>query len=103
MSLYAVELHPDVESDYTDAYHWYELKQTGLGERLLTNVRNKLDAISKSPETYGYKGNRGYREAKVDDFPYLVVYKVYALKRRVFVSSISHVKMHPRKKYRKNE
>ncbi len=103
MILYSIDLHPDVELDYENAYHWYEIQQSGLGERLLTNVRAKLKMISESPATYGIKNKKGYREAKVDDFPYLIVYKVYPLKKIVFISAISHEKLNPVKKYRKNK
>ena len=44
-----IDLHPAVESDYGDAYHWYELQQKGLGERFLAKVREKLDTIKSSP------------------------------------------------------
>jgi len=58
MSFYTVDLHPSVESDYDNAYHWYELQQAGLGERFLKNVREKLKTIVESPETYSSKGKK---------------------------------------------
>jgi plasmid stabilization system protein ParE len=93
---------PQIESDYNDAYHWYELQQAGLGEKFLLKVREKLSAIIEAPEVYGNKGRKGYREAIVDGFPYLIVYKVYPKKKTIFISSISHSKVNPNKKYRSN-
>ena len=99
-TIFQIELHPQIESDYYDAYHWYELQQIGLGERFLLKVREKLGTIIEDPEIFGVKGRKGYREAIVDGFPYLIVYKVYAKKKIVFVSSVGHSKMRPGKKYR---
>jgi len=96
-----IDLHPDVEKDYDEAYHWYELQQEGLGERFLLNVRKKIELINLSPEIYGTKSRKDFREATIDGFPYLVVYKVYPKKKRIFISAIHHEKMNPNKKYRK--
>lgn len=98
---FKIELHPEVETDYNEAYHWYELKQAGLGERFLLSVRNLLDFIKTSPEAYSSKSRKRYREAKVKDFPYLIVYVIYAKEKAIFVSAIHHQKMNPDRKYRK--
>lgn len=58
MSFFTIDLHPVVESDYDNAYHWYELQQAGLGERFLTNLREKLKAIATALETYSSKGKK---------------------------------------------
>jgi hypothetical protein len=100
MSPWSIDLHPDVESDYDEAYSWYEIQQTGLGERFLKTVREKMQTIAQSPETYGHKGGKSYPEAKVDDFPYLIVYKVFPKMKRIFISAIHHEKLDPKKKYR---
>jgi len=79
------------------------LQQIGLGEKFLLNVRNKLDLIKRSPEVYGIKSRKDYREAMVDNFPYLIVYRVYPKKKIIFISAIHHEKMDPDKKYRKRK
>ena len=48
--IYQIELHPQIKSDYNDACHWYEMQQTGLGEKFLLRVRAKLDLIIEAPE-----------------------------------------------------
>lgn len=100
---YFIDVHPDVRSYYDKAYHWYEMQQIGLGERFLHTVREKLDKIRSSPMSYGSKSNKAFREAKINDFPYLIVYRVYANENRIFINSIHHEKLHPSKKYRKYE
>ena len=39
---YTLDFHEDVESDYQEAYTWYENAKEGLGERFLKMVRVKL-------------------------------------------------------------
>jgi len=98
---FVIDFHPDVELDYYNAYSWYEQQQEGLGDRFLLRVREKLNIIKRSPEVFGVKSRLGYREATINEFPYLIVYKVYKKMNRVFVISIPHEKMSARNKYRK--
>lgn len=98
---YSYLLHPEADKEYTEAFIWYQKQQEGLGEKFIEAVRQKLEAIAVSPETFGSKGNKNYREAKVEIFPYVIVYKIYKLKNLVFVSSIHHTSRHPKRKYRK--
>jgi hypothetical protein len=98
---YSYEFHEDVSEDFTDGYTWYETSKKGLGERFLQFVRKKMDQIAENPEHYGVRIKSGYREAQVDVFPYLIVYKVYKQKKTIFVNSIHNMKKDPRKKYRK--
>jgi plasmid stabilization system protein ParE len=98
---YILDFHEDVEGDYSKAYTWYENAKTGLGERFLKMVRAKLEKIAKNPETFSQKTKSGYREAAVEIFPYIIVYKVYKKKKVVFINSVLHQKTHPRKRIRR--
>jgi mRNA-degrading endonuclease RelE of RelBE toxin-antitoxin system len=73
----------------------------GLRERFLLAVRTKLNEIAKRPEAFGERSKKGYREAKVDSFPYSIVYNIYKKERVIFVNSVHPHKKHPHKKYRK--
>lgn len=97
---YTVRFHPLVRQDYSDAYVWYEEKQKGLGERFLQSVRLKIEEISKQPQTYGSRSRKVFREAQVDFFPYLIVFKINKSTKEIFVASVHHTKKHPRKKFR---
>jgi mRNA-degrading endonuclease RelE of RelBE toxin-antitoxin system len=98
---YKFSLHPDTQKDFTEAYEWYQDKTEGLGERFLKAVRKKIEEIATNPEIYGSKGRKGYREAKLNLFPYVIGFKIYEKKKSIFISSIHHLKKHPNKKYRK--
>jgi plasmid stabilization system protein ParE len=98
---YTYRLHPLTKQDYDEAYQWYEEQQKGLGERFIKAIRKKIEEIALQPEVYGRKSNKMFREAEVDIFPYLIVYKVNKLTQEIYISSIHHTRKHPRKKYRK--
>jgi len=98
---YSYRLHPLAVEDYSKAYSWYEDKQAGLGERFLKAVRQKIEEIASNPETFGHRGRKLFREAKIDFFPFLIVYKIYKRKKEIYISSVHHTKKHPRKRYRK--
>ncbi len=101
MSVFHLEFHPDTSGDYDEAYAWYEDKTEGLGEQFLADVRNKIKVIFANPEIFSVKSKQGYREAKLDDFPYTVVYRILKKRKVIFISSIHHQSRHPRMKYRK--
>lgn len=98
---YTYEIHPLVERDFEEGYIWYEEKQKGLGERFINAVTEKIKQIIQNPEAYGSKSNKSIREAEVDKFPYLVVYKINKRKKEIYINSIHHTRKHPSKKYRK--
>ena len=98
---YTYLLHPLALEDYSEAYAWHEDVQRGLGERFIKAVRLKIEEIVKHPETFGNRDRKEFREAQVDPFPYLIVYKINKRKKLINISSIHNTKRHPSKKYRK--
>ncbi len=98
---YRYEFHAAVAKDYNEAYAWYETQKKGLGERFSLFVRKKMDEIAQNPEHYGERTKKVYREARLDIFPYLIIYKIYKPRNVIFVTAIHNTKKHPRKKYRK--
>lgn len=98
---YSYKLHPKVQEDYDEAFEWYEDQQKGLGERFIKAVRSKITEIAANPENFGSRGTKKFREAAVEFFPYLIVFKLSKKNKLVYITSIHHMKKHPRKKYRK--
>lgn len=98
---YRLDFHEDVEGDYLEAYTWYENEKVGLGERFIRMVRIKLEQIANNPEAFSQKTKSGYREAAVEVFPYIIVYKLYKREKVIFINSVIHQKRHPRKRHRK--
>ena len=97
---YEIEFHPLITRDYNEAYTYYENKQPGLGERFLKAVRAKVDVIREKPDIFASRSNKKFREAKVDFFPFLIIFRLNRKSGVIFVSSIHHTKKHPLKKYR---
>lgn len=93
--------HPLAKEDYKAAYTWYEDQQSGLGERFGKAIRQKLRQISDRPEAFGSRSNRKFREARVDFFPFLVIFKIRKRSREIYIGAIHHTSRDPGKKYRK--
>ena len=96
-----VRHHPLVELDILEAYTWYEYQKKDLGERFAKAVQKKLASIQLIPESFGSRSNKTHREVMVDDFPYLIIYRLNKKKKIIFISSIHHTKKHPRHKIRR--
>lgn len=86
--------------EYQEAFVWYEKAQKGLGERFEKMVEQQLLKIIQHPEHYSIS-KHPYREAAIDVFPYVIVYKLNKRKRAIYISAIYHTKRHPKFKYRK--
>jgi hypothetical protein len=97
---FIVEFDPIAEKEYFEAWDWYENELTGLGDRFGNSVSKQIEVISKSPLIYPNK-KANSRECKIEDFPYLVVYKIYPAKNFIYITSIFHTSRNPRKKYGK--
>ena len=65
-------------------------------------VEKKLHQIVEHPEYYS-KRQGNYREAKVENFPYMIVYEFFKSKKLLHIAAIYHGKRNPRKKYRKTK
>ncbi len=95
-----IVFHPEASKEFEEALHWYETELIGLGIRFQENINNQLNKIVLSPLLYPKKRGE-HREAMVKAFPYLIVYKVLAKDKLIFVSAIFHASRNPRKKYRR--
>ena len=96
---YDIEYLPKAQVEYLEAYLWYEEQLPGLGNRFEKAIERKLNRISKHPLLYPNK-NKNLRESAIDDFPYLIIYKVYPQKDMIFIISIFHTSRRPGKKYK---
>lgn len=85
---------PEVESDISEAYGWYERHRSGLGEEFLSCVDACIQRIRRMPEMYA-KVHDECRRALVRRFPYAVFYE-YA-EETVTVYCIFHTARDPEK------
>jgi plasmid stabilization system protein ParE len=64
---------PAAERDISEAFAWYESRQSGLGFEFLRAVDARIRSIERTPKMYGCI-ERQYRTAIVRRFPYMVLY-----------------------------
>lgn len=89
---------PKAERELYKAWKYYEEEQPGLGKRFGLAFTNKLEFVQKNPFHYPLKN--GFREALVDKFPYLIVYKVIESRNIIYVTSVFHTSRHPKRKHK---
>jgi len=98
---YTYWLHEKVQTDFDNGFAWYENKRKGLGDEFLLEIGKKIAGILNQPEAFGSKGHPNYREALLDRFPYVIVYRIYKRKKEIFISAVHHTKRSADKKYRR--
>ena len=87
--------------EYIETYGWYEEKQAGLGDRFMDSVEKRLQQISEHPEYFGKRRNNRFREAKVEHFPYMIVYEFLKQKGFIHIAAIYHSSRREGGKYRR--
>jgi ParE toxin of type II toxin-antitoxin system, parDE len=97
---FSIEFDPKADIEYFKAWDWYEEQLIGLGDRFGDSVIRQIELISKTPLVYPSKKPQS-RECEIEDFPFLIVYKIYPVKNLIYIVSIFHTSRNPRKKYRK--
>ncbi|WP_299584574.1 type II toxin-antitoxin system RelE/ParE family toxin [Mucilaginibacter sp.] len=94
---YAVDLFLKARKELFETREWYEEKQPGLGKRFEDEVFRKIYLIQNNPLHYPSKN--GFREIRIDVFPYLLVYKVVKSSNMIFIVTTFHMSRHPKRKY----
>jgi plasmid stabilization system protein ParE len=69
--IYLPEARDDVDEAYTD----YEQRRTGLGDRFLERLRQRVEAIQANPYLYGVVED-DIRAAPLQQFPGVVYYRI---------------------------
>jgi hypothetical protein len=97
---YKIFIHPLASEEFLSGIAWYEEQVPGLGNRFLEKTKQKISQVENHPEYFGKIHGR-FRQAKVDTFPYCIVFEFFPLKKIIHVVSIFHTKRNPRKKFRR--
>ncbi|HYO21810.1 MAG TPA: type II toxin-antitoxin system RelE/ParE family toxin [Flavisolibacter sp.] len=98
---YRTEFLKKARLELLEAWSWYEDKQPGLGDRFIKHIEAAIGSIELNPEYYKEKA-KGYRQASVKIFPYLIIYKVHKRKKTVAIVSVFHTRRNPKKREKQN-
>jgi hypothetical protein len=80
-----------------EAFDWYELQKTGLGEEFLDELDKLYHKLETHPEYFG-KVKRSFRQAALKRFPFVIVFEI--IKTEVVVFAVFHTSRNPRYKFK---
>lgn len=89
-----VVFSPDAQNDLHEIYDWYDTKLSGLGERFIEKLEERLELMANTPGL-GPVRYIDIRCALIPDFPYLIHYGVNSLKTQLIVYRIFHTSRKP--------
>ena len=69
-----VVIAPKAGDEISDAFDWYEGRQTGLGDRFIKAVKRSIELAAVNPEFYPVRFDK-VRRIMVKKFPYAVYYE----------------------------
>ena len=94
----SIELTHEAKEDATLAVKWYDKQKEGLGDLFITYLNDTLENIKKYPAAYK-KVHRLVRQAALQKFPYVILYKIDA--QIITVHCIFHTSQSPGKKIKR--
>ena len=98
--MYTLILLEEAKQEWLDASIYYETKQKGLGLRFSAAVEEHLNIITHTPKHYK-KIKKEYREILIKHFPFLIIYRIDEVKKKIIVVSVFHAKRNPKRKISK--
>ena len=78
--------------DLRTAFEWYELQESGLGERLLHEVRAAVNKCVTNPNAYHWVAGP-FRKIRIETFPYLIYYSL--LEDQLLIQAVFHTSRNP--------
>ncbi len=77
--MYRLIITARAELHTLNACFYYEEQLLGLSQRFLEELNNVYNKISANPQHYSYIfPAEKYRDAKLEKFPYVVVFEIYS-------------------------
>ena len=94
MKKFNLIIKEEARNDIFDAYHWYESKQIGLGDRLIKIIENQFKHIIKNPSSFLIEIEQ-MRKLVIPKFPYVIIYEIE--ENNIFVYALFNTNQHPQK------
>jgi hypothetical protein len=95
--MHQIILKPRAVLMIKDAYDWYQEQRKGLGEIFLTELDRCFKRLKINP-TNNPKIIRNYRQARLQRFPYVVLFEI--IKTDIVVLSVFHTRRNPKHKFK---
>ena len=84
---YKIIIFAEAKTDIKETAIWYNEKQSGLGKRFATSVRNEIAIIRQNPFLYEVRYD-DIRTALLETFPYLIHFDI--INNTVFIKAVYH-------------
>ena len=84
----------DAETEFREAFEYYEAQQPGLGEEFGREVRRAIDRILVHPFAWR-KLSRRTRRCQTRKFPYGLIYHVREKEDSVLIVAVMHLSRRP--------
>ena len=86
-------LRPEAQDDVLETRDWYDAQQPGFGDVFNDALKEFVERIRATPETYA-PALKNVRRGKLRRFPYVVYYRI--LDDRIEVIAVLHGRRDPR-------
>jgi hypothetical protein len=73
--MYKAVILPIARQDIKEAAVWYDSKESGLGKRFVSEVRQKVNLLTKNPHSSATRYDE-VKTAVLDVFPFMIHYFV---------------------------
>jgi hypothetical protein len=91
--MYRLVILKSAADDIKESSDWYNQQQKGLGKKFQSRVFHKLVNIQNNPFLYSVKLSEEFRFARVNVFPFFIVFEV--VRDEIRVNSIFHTSRNP--------
>ena len=91
---FEIKLSAVAQKELEESVDWYNERVDGLGKRFIEAIDKRLALLADTPDMFPVKLS-GYNEVSVEDFPYLIVYKIIKKGNKVRILHVFHTKRNP--------
>lgn len=94
---YTIEIRDKAIEETDLSKEYYNEQRSGIGDEFIKETFSTIKYIQQFPLHF-HIFNKKYRQAKIDRFPFLVVYEFEEEENNIVVISVFHTSRNPKKK-----
>lgn len=92
--MYKAIILPSAKTDIKEAAVWYQKAREGLGKKFTTEIRNKVEIISRNPLIFAVR-YKTVRTATLSNFPFLIHYQIDNHLKTILIIAVLHTSRNP--------